>query len=97
MTIIFIIDYLLRWSTADLALKKGLKSFVLYPLTPMVTIDLLSILPFFLPMNPGFKALRLFRMVRALRAIRFIRDSRSFRIIENVFKRKRTLLLSVAH
>lgn len=95
VTTIFIIDYLLHWSTADLALKKGLKSFVLYPLTPMAIIDLLSILPFFLPMNPGFKALRLFRMVRALRTIRFIRDSRSFRIIGNVLKRERTLLLSV--
>lgn len=95
VTIIFIIDYLLRWSTADLALKKGLKSFVLYPFTPMAIIDLLSILPFFLPMNPSFKALRLLRMMRALRAIRFIRESRSFRIIGNVLKHERTLLLSV--
>ena len=33
-------------------------------------------------------------MVRALRAIRFIRESRSFRIIENVLRRERSLLLS---
>lgn len=95
VTVLFIIDYALRWSTADLDLRKGAKSFVIYPFTPIAIIDLLSILPFFLPMNPSFKALRLLRMVRALRAIRFIRESRSFRIIGNVLKRERTLLLSV--
>lgn len=95
VTVLFAIDYILRWGTADFALKKGLKSFIIYPLTPMAIIDLLSILPFFLPMNPSFKALRLLRMVRALRAIRFIRESRSFRIIGNVLKRERALLLSV--
>ena len=46
-------------------------------------------------MNKGFKALRLLRMVRALRAIRFIRESRSFRVIGNVLRRERALLLSV--
>ena len=38
--------------------------------------------------------LGLLRVVRALRAIRFIRESRSFRIIENVLRRERSLLLS---
>lgn len=33
--IIFIIDYLLRWFTADLKLNKSYKSFFIYPLTPM--------------------------------------------------------------
>lgn len=95
VTILFIADYLLRWSTADLALKRGWKSFLLYPFTPMAIIDLLSILPFFLPMNQGLKALRLLRLVRALRAIRFIRESRSFRVIGNVLEREKNLLLSV--
>lgn len=95
VTVLFILDYLLRWSAADLALRKGRKSFAIYPFTPMAIIDLLSILPFFLPMNQGFKALRLLRMVRALRAIRFIRESRSFRVIGNVLRRERALLLSV--
>ena len=95
VTVLFIVDYLLRWSTADIALGKGRKSFAIYPFMPMAIIDLLSILPFFLPMNQGFKALRLLRMVRALRAIRFIRESRSFRVIGNVLRRERALLLSV--
>ena len=95
VTVLFIVDYLLRWSTADISLDKGRKSFAIYPFTPMAIIDLLSILPFFLPMNQGFKALRLLRMARALRAIRFIRESRSFRVIGNVLRRERALLLSV--
>lgn len=31
--IAFIIDYLLRWSTANLQLKRGLLSYILYPLS----------------------------------------------------------------
>ena len=95
VTILFIADYLFRWSTADLLLKKGWKSFLIYPFTPMALIDLISILPFFIPMNQGFKALRLLRLVRALRAIRFIRESRSFRVIGNVLEREKALLFSV--
>lgn len=95
VTVLFIVDYLMRWGTADMSMGKGPKSFLIYPFTPMAIIDLLSILPFFLPMNQGFKALRLLRMIRALRAIRFIRESRSYRIIVNVLVRERSLLLSV--
>lgn len=35
VTVLFIADYLLRWSTADIALGKGRKSFAIYPFTPM--------------------------------------------------------------
>lgn len=95
ITMLFIVDYLLRWMTADFKLAKGWKSFLLYPLTPMAIVDLVSILPFFLPMNKGFKALRLLRLVRALRAIRYVRESRSFRVIVNVLEREKALLVSV--
>lgn len=95
VTALFIADYVVRWYTADLALHKGWRSFLLYPFTPMAIIDLLSILPFFLPMNQGFKALRLLRMVRALRAIRFIRESRSWHVVTSVLRREKSLLLSV--
>lgn len=95
VTALFVLDYLLRWVTADFKIGKGWKSFLIYPLTPMAIIDLLSILPFFLPLNKGFKALRLLRLVRALRAIRYVRESRSFQVIANVLNRERTLLVSV--
>ena len=44
-TAIFVGDFILRWITADIRLKKGKKSFWLYPFTFMAVIDLLSILP----------------------------------------------------
>ena len=43
---VFIVDYFLRWSVADYKLKKkGILPFLLYPLTFMAIVDLLSILP----------------------------------------------------
>ncbi|MEE0705006.1 MAG: potassium channel family protein [Adlercreutzia sp.] len=95
VTALFIVDYGLRWATADFKLRRGWESFLLYPFTPMAIVDLISILPFFLPMNRGFKALRLLRLVRALRAIRYIRESRSFQVIAAVLDREKSLLMSV--
>ena len=43
--IAFMVDYILRWGTSNLQLKKGWLSYVIYPFTPMAIIDLLSILP----------------------------------------------------
>ena len=54
-TSVFIIDYILRWATADYKLNKRTLSFVLYPFTPMAIVDLLSILPGFGVINQGFK------------------------------------------
>ena len=43
---IFIIDYILRWITADYKYqKKKISSFLKYPFSFMAIIDLLSILP----------------------------------------------------
>ena len=42
---LFVLDYVLRWVTADYKLGKGAISFFIYPLTPFAIIDLLSILP----------------------------------------------------
>ncbi len=94
-TALFIVDYALRWATADFKLGRGWKSFLVYPFTPMAVIDLLSILPFFLPLNQSFRALRLLRLARAFRAIRYVRESRSFRVIGNVLNREKNLLASV--
>lgn len=92
---IFIVDYILRWITADLKLGKGGWSFLIYPFTPMAIIDLLSILPAFAVMNPSWKLSRLFRMARILRAFKLMRYSRSVRIIENVFLQQKRALGAV--
>ena len=62
---IFIVDYALRWWTADLHVKKGKASYVIYPFTPMAIVDLLSILPVFTGLNGSLRLLRLLRAARA--------------------------------
>ena len=96
---IFIVDYLLRWITADFKLDKKYISFVIYPVTPMAIIDLVSILPSLTILNSGFKLLKLFRLLRALRVFRslkFLRYSKSFDIITNVLKKEKKTLAAVA-
>lgn len=40
---VFILDYIFRWSLAEMQLRKGKMSYILYPFTPMAIIDMLSI------------------------------------------------------
>ena len=94
----FIIDYLLRLYTADLKLKKGVLSYIIYPITPMAIIDLLSILPSFLAISAGFRLLRFFRIgrtFRVFRALKVVRYSHSLQIILKVIKNQKEPLLAV--
>ena len=96
--VIFVFDYLLRLVTADFKLKKGLKSYVLYPFTPMAVIDLLAILPAISMFNEGlkiFKIIRLFRTFRVLRIFKAVRYSRNVQIVLNVFRKQKESLLVV--
>lgn len=97
-TIIFIIDYVLRLVTSDHKLKKGGRSFLIYPFTPMAIIDLLSILPSLIAVNGALKILKVLRLLRTLRVFRVfkvIRYSKSITIIINVFKKQKESLLVV--
>ncbi len=97
--VIFIADYLLRWSTADYKFgSASALSFVRYPFSFMAIVDLVSILPSLTVLNSGFKVLRVLRMFRALRVFRVLkalRYSRSLRIIANVLRRSKESLLAV--
>ena len=90
---IFIVDYILRWCTADFKLKKGGWSFVLYPFTPMAVIDVLSILPGLRLLSPWFKVFRFTRILKLLRIFRFLRYSYKIEILLNVLKREKGVLL----
>ena len=101
---IFSFDYLVRWLTADFKTGKGLKSFLLYPVTPMAIIDLLALLPSFGLMGSGFRVLKIFRLfrtfrvfraLRVFRAFKMFRYSKSINIIINVVKRQATPLIAV--
>lgn len=95
---IFILDYILRFMTADYKLKKGKKSFFLYPFTPMAVIDFISILPSLLRLSNALRVMKMFRLLGTLRVFRVFkaaRYSRSMRIIINVFKKQKEALLMV--
>lgn len=93
--VVFIIDYILRLITSKQKLNKGIKSYFLYPIQPMAIIDLLSILPSLIPINAGFKVLRLFRIIRTLkvfRSFKIFRYSRNIaRLIEVLKKQSKSL------
>jgi len=96
---IFIVDYLLRWITADFKYgKKSAVSFLRYPFSLYAIIDLVSILPSLTVINNGFKLLRLLRMLRAFRAFRVfkaLRYSKSISIIASVLQKQKTPLMAV--
>lgn len=96
--ILFILDYALRWFTADLKLDRGAVSFVVYPLTPLAIIDLLSILPGITTLNSGFRLLRVVRLIRMFRIFRVfkaLRYSRNVELIARVFVRQKDSLVAV--
>ena len=94
--ICFIVDYVLRWITADFTSKrsKGV-AFLLYPFTPMAIIDLLSILPFFNLIAPSFKIVRVSRFLKVLRVIKFIRYFEPLGIILAVIRKQGKILCTV--
>ena len=97
-TVLFFLDYLLRWWTADLKLGRGKLSFLLYPFTAMAIIDVLSVLPTLLMIHPAFRALKVFRLIRALRVLRLLKSfrySRNVEIISIVFKKQKRSLVAV--
>ena len=91
----FILDYLLRWFTADYIQKKKGWSFVLYPFTGWAIIDLLSILPGLSILAPGFKIFRVTRLLKILRLFKFIRYSNKIQVLGRVVRKEREVLLSV--
>jgi len=96
--VIFICDYVLRLITADFKINKGLKSFVMYPFTPMAIIDLVSILPSLTVLNSGWRLLKIFRLFRTFKVFRVfkvVRYSKNIQIFINVFKKQRDALITI--
>lgn len=99
--VIFIIDYLLRWLTADYYFgKKGLLSFIKYPFTPWAMIDIISILPAVTILHGGFRLFRILRIIRTFRVFRVfraLRYSKSMTIIIDVMKETKVALIAVCN
>jgi len=92
---IFIVDYILRWITADYRLQKGGWSFIIYPFTAWAVIDLLSILPALSLIGRGFKILRITRLLRILRLFKLIRYSDKIQVLGKVIRKEKGVLLTV--
>ena len=94
--ICFIVDYILRWCTADFESKKSkMAAFAVYPFTPMAIIDLLSILPIFNLLGPSFKLFRVSRLLKILRIFKVIRYFEPLEIILSVIRKQSSILLTV--
>lgn len=94
---IFILDYLLRWLTADYKITncKRWQAFLLYPITPFAIVDLLSIIPSFNIFNRALKLFRLTRLLKIMRIFRFVRYSKHMQILFNVLHKERHILFTV--
>ena len=94
--IVFTIEYLLRlWScTADDRFKGSIKGRVHQVTMPLPIIDLLSILPFYLPfLGIDLRCLRVLRLLRILRIAKIGRYYSSLSLIKHVFQEKKEELI----
>ena len=92
---LFILDYILRWITADYRLGKKGWSFVLYPFTGWAILDLLSILPGLNVLGRGFTLFRLTRLVRIVRLFKLFRYSNKIQVLGRVLKKEKQVLWTV--
>ncbi|MEQ9405767.1 MAG: ion transporter [Cyclobacteriaceae bacterium] len=97
--IIFSIEYLLRvWTCVEN--KKFRGAFIgrlKFISSPMALIDLLAIIPFFLPfIGVDLRFLRVLRLFRVFRILKMARYSKAFDLIKDVLKEKKEELFITA-
>lgn len=96
--IIFSVEYICRLFTADLLYPKlsPIKAKLKYVFSFMAIVDLLAILPFYIPLilPIDLRVLRMLRIVRLLRIFKINRYTTALSSIATVFKRKKHQLIS---
>lgn len=92
---LFIIDYILRWITADYRMGKKGWSFVIHPFTPWAILDLLSILPGLHVLGGGFKVIRLARLLRIVRLFKIFRYTGKFDLLRLAIRKEKNVLLTI--
>ncbi len=95
--IVFSMEYLLRLFCSPYRYSNDYKviNIFRYIISPMAIIDLLAILPFYLPyvIKYDFRIFRFFRIFRLLRVLKITRYSKALDLIIRVFKKKKAELL----
>lgn len=96
--IVFTVEYILRVWTAELLHPEltPLRARLKYIVSFMAIIDLLAILPFYLPffIKIDLRALRALRVIRLLRVFKINRYTSALSTIAQVFKNKASQLIS---
>lgn len=94
--VVFIIDYLLRWSTADYKFQnERWVSFVKYPFRAISIIDLMSIVALLCSVNSWSMGYRLTEALTVFRIVRIFRYSKSVRTILKILKNSQKPLMAV--
>jgi voltage-gated potassium channel len=94
--VIFTIEYLMRLYVSDIThpAKTKLSSLIKFIISPFGIIDLLAILPFYIPfiIKIDLRFLRILRLVRFLRVLKISRYNTTLKLIRDVFKEKKAEL-----
>jgi len=94
---IFTVEYILRvWSSVeDPMYAQALGGRLRFALTPLMLVDLLAILPFYLPfvLALDLRVLRILRLIRIFRLFRLARYLENMKIMVDVFKNKKEEIL----
>jgi len=94
---VFTIEYVLRlWTcTNDRRFENPLVGRIRFALTPLILVDLMAILPFYLPMIFPFdlRFIRILRLFRFFRLLKMARYSESLKTLGNVMKAKKEELI----
>ena len=94
--VIFIVDYILRWSTADFKLK-GKNAFLEYPFTFFAIVDLVAILSSLTPLDSTLKAIRILRLPKCMKPLKILRYSKGFHLMVRVLRKEKEDLLTVCY
>ncbi|MDC3379346.1 ion transporter [Planctomycetota bacterium] len=94
---VFSVEYLIRlWACTGSHKYTGWRGRLRYLVTPMALIDLVAVLPFFLPMvvtGVDMRILRVVRLTRLFRVFKLGRFSKALRLLTGVVRSKREELL----
>jgi voltage-gated potassium channel len=94
--LVFTVEYALRVWVCDLnSHHAGIKGRINFMLSPLILIDLLAILPFYLPMLIPYdlRFLRILRLVRVFRLLKLVKYSQSLQLLGRVFINKKEELV----
>lgn len=101
--IIFTVEYILRVWVSDLQEpnKKPWKARLLFIISAMAIVDLLAILPFYLPfiVSIDLRVLRILRLMRLTRILKINRYTKAMSVLTTVLKTRRNncFLLFLSH